>query len=189
MRLIPAQDYITRLWKNGGGTTREIITFPAGSGYDTFGWLVSAAHVGQDGPFSIFPGADRSMAILSGTAMALHGLGAQPVTLVPESTPYAFPGDVPLSATLPDGPIEDLNLMTRRSQFAHRMQRLVLAAEPVEFTCRHTVIVFAEHGGLDAQLAATALHASEGDTIVCEADIRLSGDNGARAIVMEIWPV
>lgn len=186
MRVIRAREYVTRPWKNGGGTTREIVTFPAGSGYDTFEWLVSAAHVGGDGPFSIFPNVDRSMAILSATAMALHGLGAAPVVLTPSSSPFAFAGDVPVTATLASGPVEDLNLMTRRGMFAHSMRRVGLERS-VALLPRGVAVVFAERGAVHANSSAVSVAVDEGDTIVCESDVVLAGDAGSRAIVMEVW--
>lgn len=42
-----------------------------------------------------------------------------------KSTPLPFAADVPVDATLLDGAIVDLNVMTRRSSFTHNVQRLV----------------------------------------------------------------
>lgn len=186
MRVLRARDYVTRPWKNGGGTTREIVTFPEGSNYDTFEWLVSAAHVGRDGPFSNFPGVDRSMVILSGTAMALHGLGGAPVVLTPVTAAYAFPGDVPVTATLTDGPIEDLNLMTRRAMFAHSMRRVALT-QPVAVLARGMTIVLAEHGAVRGKSSAGSVLMDAGDTLVCDKDVLLTGDAGSQAILMQVW--
>ena len=186
MRVLRAQDYVTRPWKNGGGTTREIVTFPEGSGYDTFEWLVSAAHVGRDGPFSNFPGVDRSMVILSGTAMALHGLGSAPVVLTPVTAAYAFPGDVPVTATLTDGPVEDLNLMTRRAIFAHSMLRVALT-QPVAVLARGVTVVLSERGAVRAKTSADSVVMDAGDTMICDRDVVLSGDAGSQAIVMQVW--
>jgi uncharacterized protein len=188
MRIIRAGDYVTRPWKNGGGTTREIVTFPDASGYVAFDWLISAAHVGQDGPFSIFPNVDRSMAILSGTAMALHGLGAGPVILTPHSAPYAFPGDVPVTATLADGPVEDLNLMTRRGRFQHSMRRLQLTGS-ADLAPRGRLVIFAERGPVHVNSDEAIKRANEGDTIICDGRVVISGDPGSRALLMDIWPV
>jgi environmental stress-induced protein Ves len=45
-------------WKNGGGTTREVVTQPPGAAFDEFNWRVSIATIASDGPFSTFPGVD-----------------------------------------------------------------------------------------------------------------------------------
>ncbi len=112
-------------WKNGGGTTTEIIVSPEGSGLDDFEWRVSMARVEGSGPFSSFAGIDRTLAVLSGDGMALsiEGVGEKPLT--PETAPLAFPADAPTTARLTSGPITDLNVMTRRGVFGHKLARHV----------------------------------------------------------------
>ncbi|MDH7809859.1 MULTISPECIES: HutD family protein [Rhizobium/Agrobacterium group] len=124
MRLLRASEYKTMPWKNGGGVTVEIAIHPPGASVDAFDWRVSMATVAQDGPFSSFPGIDRTLAIIEGNGMALAISGHEPVALTTESTPLPFAADVPVDATLMDGAIVDLNVMTRRSSFAHSVQRL-----------------------------------------------------------------
>ena len=46
-------------WKNGGGSTREIVCRPPGAGMDGFDWRVSVATIARSGPFSVFTGVDR----------------------------------------------------------------------------------------------------------------------------------
>ena len=43
-------------WKNGGGATREIACWPAGTGLDSFDWRISVATIAADGAFSLFAG-------------------------------------------------------------------------------------------------------------------------------------
>jgi uncharacterized protein len=189
MRVVRASDYITRPWKNGGGTTREILTFPEGAGYDTFGWLVSAARVERPGPFSIFPDADRTMAILSGSSLSLHGLGSSPVVLTPQSEPFDFPGDVPVSATLGGEAIEDMNLMVRRGQFGHRMRRLDVGPETT-ITPRGTAVVFLERGAVCAvSNGQPVITLAQSDSLICMAPLVVSAQGAATLLVMEVWPI
>ena len=123
MTLLRASDYKRMPWKNGGGETVEIAIFPPGSSVDDFDWRISMATVASDGPFSIFPGIDRTLSILEGNGMALEIAAADPLLLTMESAPLPFPADVPVNATLPDGAITDLNVMTRRSTFRHAVRR------------------------------------------------------------------
>lgn len=135
-RLLRNSDHRRMPWKNGGGETVEVIVHPEGAGLSDFGWRVSMATVASDGPFSVFPGIDRTLAVLLGDGMELsiEGLGER--LLTPQSTPLAFPADAPTSARLPGGPITDLNVMTRRGAFRHTLVRHVvedaktLAASP-----------------------------------------------------------
>jgi len=71
LRIIRSADYLTRPWKNGGGTTRDIASSPPGASLDDFVWRLSLAQVDRDGPFSRFDNVDRTLVLLSG-AMTLH---------------------------------------------------------------------------------------------------------------------
>ena len=116
MRIIRSADCRTMPWKNGGGETTEVAVSPAGASLDAFDWRVSMARVASDGPFSLFPGIDRNLTVLEGAGIDLEPHGNASIRLTPDSPPYAFPGDIPLDARLVDGPILDLNVMTRRGR-------------------------------------------------------------------------
>ena len=62
-------------WKNGGGTTAEIAAFPDGAGFNAFDWRISLAEVASDGPFSAFPGIDRTLMLVEGARLALDRRG------------------------------------------------------------------------------------------------------------------
>ena len=110
--LAPA-DYRRMPWKNGGGHTTEIATFPAGSNLASFVWRLSVADVLRDGPFSLFPGVDRTVVLLAGAGMRLTGDG-KPFELRTPFQPLEFSGDAPLQCRLLAGPVRDFNLMVRR---------------------------------------------------------------------------
>jgi environmental stress-induced protein Ves len=94
-------------WKNGAGSTREYFREPA------IDWRLSVAEVASDGPFSTFPGLDRALVLLSGRGMELTS-AEWTVRLTSPLRCFEFPGDLPISATLVDGPTTDLNVMWRR---------------------------------------------------------------------------
>lgn len=124
MTILRAADYKSMPWKNGGGVTVEIAIHPAGASVNDFDWRISMATVAQNGPFSIFPGIDRTLAIIEGNGMSLSMAGHGAIELTTASAPLPFAADVPVDATLMGGPIVDLNVMTRRSSFSHRVDRL-----------------------------------------------------------------
>ncbi|MFB2565122.1 HutD family protein [Rhizobium sp. IMFF44] len=113
-------------WKNGGGETVEIAISPEGAGLADFDWRVSMATVATDGPFSVFPGIDRTLSILEGEGMILFIEGRAPDRLTQASEPLSFAADAPTSATLIDGTITDLNVMTRRGRFTHSVRRVAI---------------------------------------------------------------
>ena len=82
------------------------------------------ARVEADGPFSPFACIDRTLSILAGEGLRLAAAGRQPVVLGPASAPYSFAGDVACAATLERGAVTDLNVMTRRGHYWHRVSRL-----------------------------------------------------------------
>jgi uncharacterized protein len=128
VKIVRASDCRTTAWKNGGGSTTEIAVEPPGASLDDFDWRVSKARVASDGPFSEFAGIDRTLAVVKGDGLSLTIGDAAPVVLDSNSEPIHFPGDTPTSARLLAGEIIDLNVMTRRGRFEHRMQRIREAA-------------------------------------------------------------
>jgi len=101
-------------WKNGGGSTREIVCRPEGAGMDGFDWRVSIATIAQAGPFSAFAGVDRVIMLLAGDGVRLRSASGIDHWLDQLHVPFAFAGDEALNGTLLGGPSTDLNVMTRR---------------------------------------------------------------------------
>ncbi|ERH47495.1 hypothetical protein O203_20290 [Ectopseudomonas chengduensis] len=111
-------------WKNGGGSTVELAISPADAGLEDFAWRISTAQVAVDGAFSSFPGIDRSLAVLAGNGVCLQRADGQRETLLSGGAIAVFGGEEAISAQLLDGPITDLNLMTRRGVWKHELQLL-----------------------------------------------------------------
>lgn len=108
--LTPA-DYTRQPWKNGRGLTTELWRL------ERDGQLLvrlSRAAVVEDGPFSVFPGIERNLTVLSGPGFRLTGSGLD--LRCDPLVPVAFPGDVALMATETQGmQSDDFNVMTARS--------------------------------------------------------------------------
>ncbi len=141
MQILRSADYRHMPWKNGKGETVEIAVFPPSASVDDFGWRISMAPVVTNGPFSTFDGIDRTLSILTGEGMMLSVEGMVPVLLGGSSAPFPFPGDAKTEAVLQQGPITDLNVMTRRGHFSHRVTRRVEAGEIRFLTDAALVIV------------------------------------------------
>ena len=104
-------------WKNGGGTTQEIVCWPQGAGLDSFDWRISIAQIASNGPFSAFAGIDRVITLLSGAGVHLSSQdGSVNHQLNQALQPFAFSGDVALDCDLLGGPSQDFNVMTRRGR-------------------------------------------------------------------------
>lgn len=122
MRTLKADEYLRMPWRNGHGETAQVAVSPAAATLDDFDWRVSMARVNDDGLFSVFPQTDRTLAVLRGEGLRLRRDGGTPVELTRGSEPVAFAGDVAAHATLMDGTVTDLNVMTRRGRFTHSMR-------------------------------------------------------------------
>lgn len=128
MKHLNAADRAWMPWKNGGGKTMQVAVCPEAADMDGFAWRISIATITQAGPFSIFPGIDRTLAILEGEGLALT-IGDRPtVVLTPGSEPLTFAADQPVMAQPLGGAVIDCNVMARRHHWRPAMQRLVFEA-------------------------------------------------------------
>lgn len=168
MLLLRAADYRRMPWKNGGGSTIEIAVSPPGATLDDFDWRISMAHVATPGPFSCFPGVERTIAVLNSAGMRLSIADAAPVVLDRTSQPHSFAGDVSASATLIDGPVDDLNIMSRRARYTHRMTRRQLSGAFVLPFETGMVAMLPRGGHVEVGFGTTSIAVADGDTIILE---------------------
>jgi environmental stress-induced protein Ves len=187
MHIIRAADCRKMPWKNGGGETTEIAVSPAGAGIGDFDWRLSMALVATGGPFSIFSGIDRTLAVLDGDGIELTIEGMAPVALTAASQPLAFPGDVPTSAILLGGVVTDLNIMTRRGRISHQMRRLAVAARKELASEGDELLVFCQSGTVQIEFDGAAVPLSPLDTLHLEAAparLLLAAENAATLFVI-----
>ena len=146
LRIIRSADYPARPWKNGGGTTRDIVVSPPGASLDDFDWRLSLAHVDRDGPFSRFDDVDRTLVLLSG-AMTLHERDRR-IDLV-RNEPLAFEGERAIEAKVGSGSTLDFNVMSRRGRARHSVRRESFSeGANIEASMGSTIILFALEQGL-----------------------------------------
>jgi uncharacterized protein len=188
MRIVRVSEHSSLPWKNGGGTATAIVEHPPGAGFDTFQWRISGAHIGRDGPFSLFPHVDRTMFILRGAALDLHGLDVSATRLTVNSEPCRFPGDIPVSATLPSGPIDNLNIMSDRRCFQHRAWRLFGDARQT-LPQEGTLVIYAETGGVGVQCDGENIVLSAHDCVLTDGDAEITLAMGSKAILVRITPI
>jgi environmental stress-induced protein Ves len=129
IRHLKPADFRAMPWKNGGGTTFELATGPQGADLDSFLWRLSIAQVGQSGPFSAFPGIDRTLTVLKGEGLKLDFAEGTDLVIDVPWRPASFDGGRSCTGQLIGGPVEDFNVMTRRGQATHRVRPLKLDEE------------------------------------------------------------
>ncbi|MEO8518403.1 MAG: HutD family protein [Dermatophilaceae bacterium] len=138
-------------WRNGGGLTREVAS--GGSGEGGFDWRISIADVEVPGPFSAFPGLDRTITLVGGERMDLAIDGVEHVLGLHEL--LTFDGASQTSCLLPNGPTRDLNVMTRRDRLSSQVairdlsqtEPLILADGQFLVLLTGSAVVTADPGG------------------------------------------
>ena len=162
IHLTPA-DYRSQPWKNGRGTTVEMWRL------EREGALLvrlSRAAVVEDGPFSLFPGVERNLTVLTGPGFRLTGPGID-LRCAPLA-PVAFPGDVAVVATETAGQAsDDFNVMTARDLPRPEVQVITAAATLAE---GGTLAIFALAPG-----TAAGQNLATYDLLLTDTAVSLSG--------------
>ncbi len=191
IRLLCPSDYRIMPWKNGGGTTTELIIEPSGSSLDSgFLWRLSMADVGVSGPFSRFNGYDRTLLLLEGHGMRLDFDQRPPVHLDHLLEPVAFRGDWLTSGTLLDGPCRDFNVITQRVRCRHRLEILHLDSRSRPILQARIRFVFCVRGQAQVnQFALSAMELLRVETKSKDLEASSLGPSGAVIIAIGIDPV
>jgi uncharacterized protein len=175
MRHVPKSSYRSMPWRNGGGTTLELLREPSDGTRDSerFLYRVSIADVRTDGPFSRFDGYDRHIMLVAGEGMTLTGGPNGPIELRTLFQPASFSGDWDIEGTLRAGPVRDFNFMVDRARASSRLEvRVLTAPEPFVVESGTLCIVHMIEGALRG--------AEQGETLVANTDFELEPVSHAR---------
>lgn len=107
--LVRADDVPPQAWRNGGGTTRELLCWPSTLDCAV---RVSLADITREGPFSAFPGVERWFTVIAGAGVVLHFRDGERAVYAGDA-PLCFDGAAAPGCRLVGGPTRDLNLMLR----------------------------------------------------------------------------
>lgn len=92
----------------------------------------------------MLPGVDRTIALLQGNGFALTVANRPPATLTQPYAPFDFRGDDATTCALIDGPVQDLNLMVRRTATRRRLD-FVEVVSSTELTDFELAVVLSGH--------------------------------------------
>ncbi len=104
MQILKHQYFVTKPWKNGQGTTQEILVYPN----EDFIFRLSMADIKQSGPFSLFPGIQRSLVLIEGKSVTLNSRQLELLT------PFEFDGETEIHCSI-QSEGKDFNLMWRKN--------------------------------------------------------------------------
>uniref|UniRef100_UPI0040471B47 HutD/Ves family protein n=1 Tax=Roseivirga sp. TaxID=1964215 RepID=UPI0040471B47 len=145
-QLLRYQDCPSTPWKNGGGSTKQLLISPSNADLSNFDYRISIASISSNGPFSLFNGIDRQLVILEGDGVELsidshegakqiNDLGADEriqgdtdtteyKQLTAIDSAFCFAGEISITSQLLGSDVIDFNVMTKRGVFKAHTQRL-----------------------------------------------------------------
>jgi len=170
-------------WRNGGGTTRELVTWPDATAWK---WRASVAEVLHSGLFSNFAGAQRWFAVLDGDGVCLT-VDAYLHTLTKSDPPLTFDGAAQTSCELLGGATQDFNLMVQGGAAARMLRvssnfEMTLGTLKIVAAYAHKKKVVVQIDGEFHELfphsfgwalvdANTSVHVQASDALLMEIDI------------------
>lgn len=155
-RIVRASALTAVPWRNGMGTTRDVLTAPGG----LTDWQVSIADLDRDAPFSDFSGMDRTFTIIAGAGVVL-AFGTVEVPC-PPLLPIRFPGGATPHCRLLDGPGRAFNVFADAERFRSHVAVLRLAPGGALEIEENTTLLHC----LEGTLQAGGETLSAGDTLV-----------------------
>lgn len=114
MRVIEPGAWVPQPWKNGAGTTHELVRWPAEG---PFAARISVAEITAPAPFSAFAGYQRWLYLLDGGPVTLSIDGIDHV-LAATGDGVTFAGDATVAATTVARASRDLNFMVAADRTA-----------------------------------------------------------------------
>lgn len=179
-------------WKNGGGVTTEIAVGPARAGDQEWSWRISVAEVGVTGAFSVFPGIDRTIAVVHGNGMDLEFEGGRMIPLE-LNRPVDFDGGAVVTGILRNEAIRDFNVMVDRRYYSATLSIVEGSDElSLKSSAGSVVLIHVLDGVCTAHVAAGAqetLSVQETAIYEGESDVSIAVPPGARVAVVVIEDV
>ena len=128
IQIIRYEECESSLWKNGGGSTKQLLIWPKGADLSNFDFRISIATISSDGPFSLFHGIDRQLCILEGEGVKLHIKGndlgqSEEIILRPNERPFCFSGETIIESMLLNKEVLDFNVMTKSKSYNAYLER------------------------------------------------------------------
>lgn len=176
-RRLPPASFRRAPWRNGGGTSEEILGWPPGD--ERFAWRVALATIEHSGPFSAWPGVDRVFTLIGDERVLLDFDGPRTVP-VARGEVVRFRGEDAPGCRLEGGPARAFNLMLRRGRargdVAIARNRAPAALPMVAGVC------YAAAGACRVEGAGAPIDVDEGHALALEAA-------GASSVLVRVTPV
>ena len=133
-----------------------------------------------------------NLAVVEGAGIVLNFAGQPDVTLNGKSPPYTFSGDCAIDSKLIDGPIDDLNVMSRRGRVRHSVVRMKLSAAVV-LQCRADITaVVVGSGKIEVHAGGRTKLLAALETLIVDDEseanhLQIMTDDEAELFVIDLW--
>jgi environmental stress-induced protein Ves len=182
MKVFPSSHARRVPWKNGRGSTLELLTDASEPG-GAWTWRLAVADVPEEGPFSPYPNIDRSIVVLEGRGLELDGPeGRRDVPRQGEG--LAFAGEEPITGHPLGTGVQDGNLMLQRGQWRGAVLHLVRGRHVLE---GDVVLLHAWSGSLEAEdVQGRGVTLAQGETLEASGVVHLDCSTTGRALVARL---
>jgi environmental stress-induced protein Ves len=172
IRFLPASGYVAAPWKNGAGTTEEILLLPDGATQAAFEIRASRAYIPRAGPFSAFAGIERTITLIDGEALVLEfGDGEMRLD---RWRPRTFDSGLAPMARPVGGPVRVLNVMVQRHRWT--LGPATIVTVPTQPVAQGGGMAFGHvlEGEWRAQEQEAVVTLASGDSALVDGDVSLS---------------
>jgi environmental stress-induced protein Ves len=183
-KLLRRSTYNRKPWNNGGGMTQDVWLWPGAASQDGFDIRLSLASIDTDGPFSSFPGIDRTITLVGGASFVLD-FGDTGEHRMEMLQPFSFDSVQTPSSRLNEGAASAFNVMTRQGRWTHQVS-IVHGGEPLDLPVpRNGIAVLHVVRGSWQVEAGQCVVAERLDSVVAEhtETMHLEAPSGASAVL------
>jgi environmental stress-induced protein Ves len=185
-RLLRTADYRRVRWKNDGGWTTELAVYPSAT---DFAWRISIADIETSGPFSVFAGYDRAIALLEGIGMELRFDAADAVRLERRLHFTRFAGEWNTEGVLLSGKVRDFNVIWKRESVDATVLHRPLVG-PMVFFRDATWFIYLADGHAEAKCGADRCVMETGSSLLLQppGGERVVLDGGGEVVLVKLTP-
>jgi environmental stress-induced protein Ves len=126
-------------WKNGKGTTQELLK----TGGDPFDLRISVASITSDGPFSLYPEHNRALVLLEGS---LQLFSARTNFILNNLDPYFFSGEEDIFSKLLGAEVKDFNVFYKKDR---NIEIKVLKMDSTQIVLNKNIFIFVKEGQVE----------------------------------------
>jgi environmental stress-induced protein Ves len=169
LTILPQSTFRQIPWKNGGGVTNDVLLEPPGASHEDFDLRVSIAPITAEGPFSSYPGIERTITVLGANPLRLIFEGGAQDMLLERLRPATFDSVLAPHSRLPDGPTRVINVMTRGPDLSAEVS-VVTGGEERSFLLRkgERAVLYAVEGSWTVRSDAPGVVLPAGDGCLAE---------------------